>query len=69
MNAASEFLREPLDDELVWLFISEGCNADEIAAYGGITRAAALAWMAHAHRAYAGTAQSHAVLGLQREAA
>lgn len=68
MNAPSEFLREPMTDELVWLFISEGCNANEIAAYGGITRSAAVAWMAHVHRAFA-SARPVETLTLRREAA
>lgn len=45
-------LREPLTVEMVWLFISEGFNASEIAAYSRITKAAAHTWMARAHREF-----------------
>jgi len=46
--------REPLTDASVWAFMAEGCNAEEIGAYGGLSRAVAEAWMAHAALVFAG---------------
>lgn len=45
--------RAPLTTDAVWIFMAEGCNAREIAAYGHISEAAALAWMANAARTFA----------------
>lgn len=45
--------RAHLTSEIVWTLMAEGCNAREIAAYGHISEAAALAWMANAARTFA----------------
>jgi len=45
--------REPLTTEAVWLLMTEGCNAREIAAFGHISEAVALAWMSNAARTFA----------------
>lgn len=45
--------RAHLTTDLVWLLMAEGCNAKEIAAYGHISEAAALAWMSNAARTFA----------------
>ena len=44
---------ENLTTEMVWAFMAEGCNAREIAAYGHISEAAAIAWMSNAARTFA----------------
>lgn len=45
--------RHALTDADVWILILEGCNANEIAAYAGVTVSCAHALMAHATRTYA----------------
>lgn len=45
--------RHELTDSDVWTLVSEGCNANEIAAFAGVAVSAAHAMMAHATRAYA----------------
>lgn len=45
--------RQPLTTETVWLFMSEGCNQREIAAFAHISEQAAEAWMLHASRKFA----------------
>ncbi|MUV13554.1 hypothetical protein [Noviluteimonas gilva] len=42
--------RERLTTEMVWMFMREGCNANEIAEYGGVALATAIAWMGQAAR-------------------
>lgn len=40
--------RPILSDDDIWTLMAEGCNAAEIAAYAGIEKATAVAWMVHA---------------------
>jgi hypothetical protein len=46
-------VREPLSVEAVWAFMAEGCSANEIADYGHVSRATAVAMMNHAARVFA----------------
>ena len=52
--ATTTEVRQPLSDALVWHFMSEGCNAAEIAAHGHIPEFVAQAWMAHAALVFSG---------------
>lgn len=45
-------MRHKLSDADVWTFLEAGCNANEIAAYAGVTRLTAIAMIAHATRAH-----------------
>jgi transposase len=45
--------RERLTHRVVWAFLCEGCNANEIAAYAGVSVPVAVAWMAAAARKHA----------------
>lgn len=45
--------RHGLTDADVWGFLEAGCNANEIAAYAGVSQSTALAMIVHATRIHA----------------
>ena len=46
-------MKVKLTSENVWTLISEGCNANEISEYAGVSKAVAVAMMARATREHA----------------
>ena len=59
--------RRPLSSDDVWEFLRHGCNVEEVACAGGVSRAVAVAMMAESARLHA-HGEAKPVLHLERAA-